>query len=156
DAPFQRQQFGGYGAGPIVRNRTFVFVTYEGLRQQQGLPVNSVVLSDAQRASITDPVIRNLSALIPRANTTDDRGVARYIATADAPVDTNRFAADLGQHFSATDQVHAFYAYQGDWRIEPLELGDTLPGFGDVRSGRRQLFTSEYTRIMGPSLVNQA
>ena len=156
DAPFQRQQFGGYGAGPLVRNRTFVFVTYEGLRQQQGLPVNSVVPSDAQRASITDSVIRNITAVIPRANTTDDRGVARYIGTADAPVDTDRLAADLGHRFSTTDRVHAFYAFQGDRRIEPLELGDTLPGFGDARSGHRQLFTFEYTRIGGPRLVNQA
>ena len=52
EAPFQRQQFGGYGAGPLARNRTFFFVTYEGLRQQQGLPVNTVVLTDAQRAAI--------------------------------------------------------------------------------------------------------
>src|SRR5262245_4433000 len=142
EAPFARQQFGGHLAGPLARNRTFFFVTYEGLRQQQGLPVNTVVLSDAQRAAITDPVIRSVSALIPRPTTIDERGVARYVGTADAPVETDRFAADLAHHFSATDQLHAFYAFQRDSRIEPLELGDTIPGFGDVRSGRRQLFTS--------------
>jgi len=155
EAPFGRQQFGGYGAGPLTRNRTFFFVTYEGLRQQQGLPVNTVVLSDAQRAAITDPVIRNVSALIPRPTTIDERGVARYVGTADAPVETDRFAADVAHHFSAIDRLHVFYAVQRDWRLEPLELGNTIPAFGDVRSGRRQLFTSEYTRIAGPRWVNQ-
>ena len=155
EAPFERQQLGGYGAGPLARNRTFFFVTYEGLRQQQGLPVNSVVLSDAQRAAITDPVIRNVSALIPRPTGVDERGVARYLGTADAPVETDRFAADLAHNFSATDRLHAFYALQRDWRVEPLELGNTIPGFGDIRSGRRQLLTFEYTRTAGPRWVNQ-
>jgi hypothetical protein len=156
EPPFERQQFGVYVAGPLARNRTFFFVTYEGLRQQQGLPVNTVVLSDAQRAAITDPVIRNVSALMPRPTTIDERGVARYVGAADAPVETDRFAADLAHNFSATDRLHAFYALQRDWRLEPQELGNTIPGFGDVRSGRRQLLTLEYTRAAGPQWVNQA
>ena len=156
EAPFERQQIGGYAAGPLARNRAFFFVTYEGLRQQQGLPVNTVVLNDAQRAAITDPVIRNVSALIPRPTVVDERGVARYIGAADAPVETDRVAADLAHTFSATDRLHAFYALQRDWRLEPLELGNTIPGFGDVRSGRRQLLTLEYTRTAGPRWVNQA
>jgi hypothetical protein len=155
-APFERQQFGGYGAGPLARGRTFFFVTYEGLRQKQRLPVNSVVLSDMQRAAITDPVVRNLNALIPRPTTVDERGVARYLGTADAPVETDRVAADLAHNFSPTDRLHAFYALQRDWRLEPLELGNTIPGFGDVRSGLRQLLTLEHTRTAGPRWVNQA
>ena len=156
DAPFERQQFGGYGAGPLVRSRAFFFVTYEGLRQQQGLPVNTAVLNDAQRTAITDPVIRNVSGLIPRPTVVDERGVGRFIGTADAPVETDRLAADLTHTFSAADRLHAFYAFQRDWRREPLELGNTMPGFGDVRSGRRQLLTLEYTRTAGPRWVNQA
>src|SRR5215472_6365175 len=31
--PFQRNQFGGSIAGPIIRNKTFVFANYEGFRQ---------------------------------------------------------------------------------------------------------------------------
>src|SRR5438094_565664 len=32
---FRRNQFGGAFGGPIARNRTFFFLTYEGLRQRQ-------------------------------------------------------------------------------------------------------------------------
>src|SRR5262245_26469651 len=60
EAPFERHQFGGHVGGPVVRNRTFFFATYEGLRQEQGLPVNTVVLTDSERASVTHPVTRNL------------------------------------------------------------------------------------------------
>src|SRR6185503_11888159 len=70
-APFKRNQFGGSLSGPIIKNKTFFFVSYEGLRQRQGLNLNSLVLSDAQRASATDPVITKLLELIPRANFAD-------------------------------------------------------------------------------------
>ena len=155
EAPFERHQFGAHAGGPIVRNRTFAFVTYEGLRQQQGLPVNSVVLSDAQRAAVTHPVIANLLALVPRATTTDVRGVSRFTGWADAPVEVDRWAGDLAHDLGPAGRLHAFYALQRDWRREPLELGNTLPGFGETRSGRRQLLTLEHTRTLGSRLVNQ-
>src|ERR1700754_2939034 len=87
--PFRRNQFGGAVGGPVLlprfgeggppfvyngRNRTFFFFSYEGLRQRQGLDLNSLVLSDGQRAAVSDPVIRRLVKLIPRANLTDSSG----------------------------------------------------------------------------------
>ena len=65
---FERNQFGGSLGGPIRRGRTFFFTAYEGFRQQQGVDLNSVVLSDEQRAAATDPAIQRLIPLIPRAN----------------------------------------------------------------------------------------
>ena len=72
--PFERNQFGGSLGGPIRLGRTFFFGAYEGFRQEQGVDMNSVVLSDAQRAAATDPVVRKLIPLIPRANVFDADG----------------------------------------------------------------------------------
>jgi hypothetical protein len=43
--PFKRNQFGGALGGPVYKDRTFFFFSYEGLRQRQGLAINSTVLS---------------------------------------------------------------------------------------------------------------
>src|SRR5215471_8453773 len=48
-SPFKRNNFGAAVGGPIRRNRAHFFASYEGLRQRQGVTINSLVLSDAQR-----------------------------------------------------------------------------------------------------------
>src|SRR3989442_1926512 len=50
-APFTRNQFGGNVGGPIARNKTFFFLSYEGLRQRQGIDINSPVLRAAARSA---------------------------------------------------------------------------------------------------------
>ena len=155
DAPFERHQFGGYAGGPLARSRTFFFATFEGLRQEQGLPVNSVVLSDQQRAAVTDPIVRGLVALIPRQTLTDARGVPRFAGSASAPVDVDQWAGDVTHHLGASHRLHGFYALQHDDRAEPLEQGNTLPGFGDIRAARRQILTLEHLQTAGSRRVHQ-
>ena len=49
-APYKQNQFGVTIGGPIVRNRTFFFADYEGLRIRQAQTITSFVPTDAQRA----------------------------------------------------------------------------------------------------------
>src|SRR5258708_469859 len=51
-SPFKRNQFGGDFGGPIYKDKTFFFISYEGLRHRQGLTTSSSVLSDSQRAQV--------------------------------------------------------------------------------------------------------
>ena len=169
--PFKRNQFGGSLGGPIImprfgeggsplsyngKHRTFFFFSYEGLRQRQGVDVNSLVLSDAQRASVTDPVIKKLIDLIPRVNFIDSSGGSRFVGSAAATVVVDQWAVDISHKFNDSDQVHGYYAVQLDDRNEPTALGNTIPGFGDIRRGLRQIFTLNYTHIFTPNTVNEA
>ena len=51
-AAFKRNQFGGAIGGPIVKNRTFFFADYEGIRQSKGIAVVDTVPSNAARAGL--------------------------------------------------------------------------------------------------------
>src|SRR2546425_2750145 len=153
---FRRNQFGGNLGGPVIRNRTFFFGTYEGTRQRQGIDINSGVLRDDERAAVTDPISRRLLALIPTANTTGARGEGRYLGSATAPVDIDQWTGDLHHTVSDRDAVHWYYAFQRDRRGEPTLQLNTIPGFGDTRQSHRQIMTLNETHIFGSNFVNEA
>jgi hypothetical protein len=154
--PFKRNQFGGSVGGPLLKNRTFFFFSYEALRQRQGVDVNSLVLSDSQRESGTDPVIARLMTLIRRANYVDSSGTPRFIGSASAPVDVQNWAIDIYHELTVKDRLHGYYAFQKRYFIEPTRQGNTVPGFGDTVDSPRQILTLNETRAIGPSLLNEA
>ena len=48
--PFHRDQFGVAGGGPIIKNKTFIFGDYEGIRQRKSDTFSDIVPSAAARA----------------------------------------------------------------------------------------------------------
>jgi hypothetical protein len=167
--PFKRNQFGGAIGGPLGlphfgeggrafrsgKNRAFFFFNYEMLRQRQGVDLNSLVLSDAQRAAVTDPAIKKLLELIPRANFFDAAGTPRFVGSGPAAANAKQWTLDVSYNLNANDRLHGYYVYQRALRNEPNLQGNTIPGFGDIRRGLRQLLTLNETHTFGPDLVNE-
>ena len=153
---FNRKQFGFNLGGRVVKNKTFYFLSYEGLRHLQAVDLNSGVLTQAQRDAVTDPVSRTLLKYIPTGNTTDANGQARLLASGLAPVNIDQYTIDLRHNLARNDDLHFYYAFQKDLRQEPNAQGNTIPDFGDTRGGRRQLMTLNETHAFGSSLVNEA
>ncbi len=152
---FVRNNFGGAFSGPVWRDRTFFFLSYEGLRQQQALPLTSGVLNTAQRTQLQNSAIPGYNGLlrfIPVAT-----GASNIVTgSAAGPVRTDQFSGDLFHTFSQKDNVHAYYAWQQDARTEPNLQGNTVAGFGDHRTAHRQIGTINEVHIFSPNVVNEA
>jgi outer membrane receptor protein involved in Fe transport len=155
-APFKRNQFGGDGGGAIRKDKTFFYLSYEGLRQRQGVPLQSLVLTDAQRAQAQatgDSVIQKLLPLIPAANS----GGNLFASAATANVNIDQGTANVSHNLSDSNRINFYYAFQHDLRGEPpTTQNNTLPGFGDMREGRRQILTINDTDVISSNMVNEA
>ena len=121
-----------------MRNRTFFFGSYEGLRQRQGIDINSGVLRDDQRAGVTDPVSRNLLAFIPDATATGAGGEGRFVGSATAPVDIDQGTGDMHSHLrAATTRSTATTRSSATSAASRRCRCNTIPGFGDTRAVAR-------------------
>jgi carboxypeptidase family protein/TonB-dependent receptor-like protein len=163
-APFKRNEFGAAFGGPIVKNKVFFFLAYEGLRQHQSLTITSTVPSENQRATVTSAAVQKLLALIPAADFSQPTDASP--APADftgftggtlANVALNQGSADMDVELTQRDRIHGYYVLQKDLRQEPTAggaIGANLPGFGDTRDGLRHVMTLSEDHTFSPSLAN--
>jgi hypothetical protein len=163
---FIRNNFGGAFSGPvpfILKDKAFLFLSYEGLRQTQALLLTSNVPTLAQRTQFANTnagtAYGKLITLIPvGVESTSATGVTTAVATGSAPgpVKTDQYSGDLLLNISAADTLHLYYAWQQDARTEPNLQGNTVAGFGDHRTAHRQIGTINEVHIFSPNVVNEA
>jgi hypothetical protein len=101
---------------------------------------------------VTDPTARNLLQYIPRAN---DLTGTRAIGSPLAPVTIDQYTIDSRNNLRQNDDLHFYYAFQKDSRIESNAQGQTVAGFSDTRGGHRQIMTLNETHVFSPALVNE-
>jgi len=151
---FNRNNFGGDFGGPIKHDKAFFFLSYEGLRQHQGIALTTPV---APAGSVsTSAAVNNLLALLPQPNgtiPTKSGPIPAFIGSAGLPVNLDIGTADLSFSLTPKDQLHGYYAIEVDHRFEP-QAAANLPGWGDTRDGRRQLLTIQASHVFSPSLTN--
>ena len=153
--PFRRQQFGGSAGGPIRRDRTFFFGAYEGFRQDQEVDLNSLVPTDAQRASVSDPIVQRLLPLIPHANVLDAAGNGRYIGSAPANVTIDRWTTDVRHRLSRTNSLDGFFGGEYVHSNEPTAQGNSIPGFGSTSHPTAYILTITDTHVVSAHSVNE-
>lgn len=147
---FIRNQFGGDAGGPIWKDHTFFYLSYEGSRQRQGETVNAGVPPPGSAGA--DSTIQALLKLLPAPNSDGN-----FVGSASAIANIDQGTVDILHRISATDQLHGYYAIQYDSRNEPVSptVADTIPGYGDTRPGHRQLLTLVETHTLSSNTVNE-
>ena len=152
-APFRRIQFGGSGGGPIIKNRTFIFASYEGFRQNQASSGTIRVPDAASRAAAVS-AIQPYLALWPTApaGAPDVNGVQTVNVNVATRATENYFITRLDHRISNADSLNGSYFFDSGPQSQADPLGNTVH---EVFS-RRQTGTFEETHIFNPQLLNTA
>lgn len=151
-APFHNNQFGGSVGGPILRDKTFFFVDYEGQREAVGTVSVASVPDPAVLATATNPVIQNLLKTNPwpqpNANGSIVAPSNNYIQSVIAKIDQNL------PHFNL---LSGRYYFGDSTQSFPLALsgGGVLPGFNTFTPTRVQLVSISDVAVLTPNKVNE-
>jgi hypothetical protein len=160
--PFKRNQFGVTAGGPILRDRTFIFGNYEGLRQSLGITqVNTVPTETARAGHLVagdvkvDPNIVPYLPIWPLPNTGSCSGlcdIGVFKLTGQQVTPENYFTTRIDHKLSANDALDGTYMHDSATISQPDELGIKVTGY----TTRRQLVTLEESHIFTPQVVNSA
>ena len=128
---FRLNQFGGSLGGPIIKDKLFVFGSYEGLRQTWAVPYSTTTLTAAQRAAVTNPNLIPLLGAFPTANTLNASGLLNLAVI----TGLNNIQEDFGDirfdyHFS--DRFNMYARYNRDQGHSSQVQDASLSRFGQV------------------------
>ena len=169
----KRNQFGGAIGGPLVRNRTFWFADYEGLRDQEGIPRTRLVPTAAEKAGLFssavndpfapgrpefarnaagqwviprdrwDPVAAKVVALIPDPNVP---GSTIYASTPVTETRQDQFDVRIDHQFAQNKNFFGRYSFVDTNTFRPAPLPGLAEGsFNDA-------FGSNLNRSQGLAL----
>jgi hypothetical protein len=163
-------QFGGTLGGPIVQNRTFFFLNYEGFRRQAGITriTNVPTLAERQGQFLdnngnpitiaVNPVSAQIfDTLFPQPNLTGSSG--NFISSPSQRDATDQFLVKVDHHLRGSDTLSARYSRT---RVDiffpftPGQSGTNIPGYGVNDNGANHLVALSYTRIISPKTLNEA
>lgn len=156
--PFHLNQFGGSLDGPLTRDHTFFFLTYEGYRQDWGFPLTGYVPSSSFRAQILadSPVLAPIVNAYPAGqHPTSDASIDQFSGEGTQVVNENSAMIRLDQHFS--EKTTAFVRFNFDRAVNTQPLASS----GNYLEDSQQLTSTpvngiiELLHVFNPDLVNE-
>src|SRR5215471_2390763 len=103
--PLHRNQYGGTFSGPIKKDKTFFFGSWKGFRQVAPTVSSTRVPTDAERATVTDPISKSLLQFWPAPNTQRPWTTNNFIWNVRATTFDNTYLGRVDQNFSENDHL---------------------------------------------------
>jgi hypothetical protein len=163
-----RSQFGATLGGAIRRDKTFYFLSYEGLRLRQAVTREATVPSQAHRAAALtavpaaqrNPAGEAILTLYPAANAGPDLVTSNRYAGAPVLRDTmNQILVKLDHHFRDADSLSGHYVLSDEDRYNPYDpffAFTNLPGFGSYSLNRGHNAGLTWIHSFSYRLANEA
>ncbi len=163
-APFHNNQFGGSLGGPIVKDKTFFYLNYEGQRERVGVvtlanvPTGSAPDGSLAPGDATNPVIQQLIARHPwpAPNLTTGSFNASVISPSYNRVDS--VIAKIDENLNSHNLLTGRYFFGDSSQSFPLALtasGGQLPGFNTFTPTRVQLVSLSHVWTLSGTKVNE-
>jgi len=184
--PFRQNQFGGSLGGPVQKNKTFFFLSYEGQRVRTSLTQTFSVPTAAMRSgnfsslsAIYDPTtisggqrqpfptnqITRLDpvavAMLAQIQLPNLPGIAQNLrSTGSQRINGNQYDARLDHQFSGNDTAYLraslFDARQADPFGSSVLQESLLPGFGRNLNTHAINGVAGWTHTFSPNILNES
>lgn len=171
--PFHNNQFGGSVGGPIIKDRTFFFVDYEGLRENGALASTACVPTQqnftdaiANNGGTVNLVIANLLQEASRvwptapagANDCYNNGGSNISLATPFSNNVNSAIVKIDHSFNVNNLLTGRYYFGDSTQSFPLALvgGGLLPNYNTSTPTRVQLVSISYVSTLTPAIVNEA
>ncbi len=142
-------QYGLTAGGPVRRDQTFFFYSWEGHKRREPQVVTALVPTAAQRATVVDPLARGILQYYPQPTDPNaPAGSPNFVGNVPRAADDNTHLARIDHNLGAHDRLMGRYLWFGGKTITPGALPNT--GGNSNTPGAQSLAISE-SHLFSPS-----